>query len=685
MTSTCSLLGIMLWLWAFALASPAVAADDVCGLLQQPKPAMVKAAKRPMSEALMEIPDKTWHWADFAELAFLSDDGKVTLTSPLLPLTCLAISFALIAALVLSSPKISAPGQAKEGGKTEEARVPSSEEKRTQESKTAEASFRNDIQGFRALAVVSVFIYHINASWLPGGFTGVDMFFVISGYVVTLQLLKSVDMPSDEPFLFDFFARRAKRLVPILIVVILSTSTCLVLVAPLWVEQVSGMLLTGFAGLFGWANNWMLFDTKTDYWEKDMADLTENDPFFHLWSLGVEEQFYMLLGLLLAITGLGCGWSRGAAESASGNSDTIRRRLFPVILVTIPLSLCLSAYFSQKSLATSYGFYFVFARFWELASGVALALRSDEIATVLADSEACLMILDVLAALLLATSLACMDQNGFLWQPTGEQPQFPWPNALMPVLGSLCYLAAGLGRERWGLNGLLSSRGAVYVGDLSYSIYLWHVPVLALMTWHYASVAAKSSFMNVILAISLVSLLSVTGYNLVEQPCRRARLKWWRAISIALLSMVAAASLQYLMQSYRVMAQQASWNSLPSKFSGLYANHGCSCAYQGLLHSAPSNETHGDNLPACVYQTSGPLPGISSQPCGWEKDHFDKTSPAECFYPFALNQRTHTHTKYDASYRLCARRFTCLVAVSSRRSSNLKTCPWPFLEAGASL
>ena len=125
----------------------------------------------------------------------------------------------------------------------------------------------------------------------------------------------------------------------------------------------------------------------------------------------------MLLGLLLFITGLGVCRRHGAAEPASENSDKIRRRLFPVILVTIGLSLCLSAYFSRKSLATSYGFYFVFARFWELASGVALALRSDEIATVLADSEACLMILsswclDLLDFLLAFFKGLCPYQKG---------------------------------------------------------------------------------------------------------------------------------------------------------------------------------------------------------------------------------------------------------------------------------
>lgn len=599
--------------------------EDVCGLLQHSTRAIAMASD---TESLNRsfhnyADDFSPHWG--------------TSSSHLLHVAgMLAISLILLAALMLSSTRNSIPGGAEAEDAPPEARVcRTSEVQRKQESaKTAEASFRNDIQGFRALAVLCVFIYHIKAAWLPGGFTGVDMFFVVSGYVVTLQLLKSADRPSaDEPFLPTFVARRGKRLVPILIVVILSTATYFVLTTPLSAIRfsISDMLKLATAGLFGWVNNWQLLQGQS-YFGSGGIKLS---PFFHLWSLGVEEQFYMLLGLLLFITGLGVCRRHGAAEPASENSDKIRRRLFPVILVTIGLSLCLSAYFSQKSLATSYGFYFVFARFWELASGVALALRSDEIATVLAYSEACLRILDILAVFLLATSLACTNENGFLWQPNGQQPLFPWPFALSPVLGTLCYLAAGLGRERWNLNGLLSSRGAVYVGDLSYSIYLWHVPVLTVMTGHEASAAAKSS-----VGLLLVLFLSVTGFHLVEQPCRKVRLTSGRALSMALLSLISAAALLNLMHYFRSVALLETWKSdMPSEFAGLYASHGCSCSAvdEGLFHSGPSIEAHeADNLPACLYPT--PYVGVDHDHwtptrCGWEDGSWKTRSPMPCLHP----------------------------------------------------
>jgi peptidoglycan/LPS O-acetylase OafA/YrhL len=147
----------------------------------------------------------------------------------------------------------------------------------------------------------------MSPSWLPGGFVGVDIFFVISGFVVTSSMLDHREVgPFD--FVIGFLARRVKRLLPMLLLVCSVTSLALFAVSPFWeTKLVPRYLRIGLTGILGNANNWMLFGEQEDYWSQGSTeDFKDFNPFLHLWSLGVEEQFYIIFPFVLLTSKLLC-------------------------------------------------------------------------------------------------------------------------------------------------------------------------------------------------------------------------------------------------------------------------------------------------------------------------------------------------------------------------------------------
>ena len=168
-------------------------------------------------------------------------------------------------------------------------------------------TYRPDIDALRGIAVLAVIVYHFNEAWLPGGFTGVDVFFVISGYVVTGSLIKhqSESLGSQ---LGGFYLRRIRRLMPNLLLMVGLTSVATALLVP--PSETRRMFTAASKSLYGWSNNYFAF-SGTDYFAQD-ANL---NPLSHTWSLGVEEQFYLCFPLLVAI-----GFGRAEFESRNGRS-----------------------------------------------------------------------------------------------------------------------------------------------------------------------------------------------------------------------------------------------------------------------------------------------------------------------------------------------------------------------------
>ena len=205
--------------------------------------------------------------------------------------------------------------------------------------------YRPEIDGLRAFAVTTVIINHFNKEILPGGYLGVDMFFVISGFVITSSLYQK---PSKnfKDFISGFYERRIKRLVPALAIFVLIMSTVICLFNP----SPSVSLKTGLASLFGFSNLFLLKES-TDYF----AQSTELNVFTHTWSLGVEEQFYILFPFLIWFSGFGQQTKNGA------------RKLFLAIgaLTTASLIGFLYLYPTNQSAA----YFLMPSRFWEMASG----------------------------------------------------------------------------------------------------------------------------------------------------------------------------------------------------------------------------------------------------------------------------------------------------------------------------
>ncbi|MCP9923478.1 acyltransferase, partial [Synechococcus lacustris] len=356
----------------------------------------------------------------------------------------------------------------------------------------------------RGIAVLAVFIYHLNEAWLPGGFTGVDVFFVISGYVVTGSLLGH---QGEGPWqqLAGFYVRRIRRLLPNLLASVGVTSLGIALLVP--PSETRSLFGDAVKALYGWSNN--RFAAKaTDYFGLD----SNLNPLSHTWSLGVEEQFYLIFPLLLLLIGVG------------------RRRALPILLGLSLASLGLSLWWTQE--APILAFFLMPSRFWELSAGAVLLLA--QLRGFGVHLNRLWLRLGGYGLML----LALLKTSSLQW--------FPAPGALVAVLATLLLLQAGYGAtsERflpW--RGL--ERFLVACGLISYSLYLWHWPVLTFLRWTYGI----DRFWLYSLAIGLSFGLAWLAYVLVEQPVRRrplsAPFQWGLALIAIITTWIGIDTLGY--------------------------------------------------------------------------------------------------------------------------------------------
>ncbi|WP_120994222.1 acyltransferase family protein [Stutzerimonas urumqiensis] len=341
------------------------------------------------------------------------------------------------------------------------------------------------IDGLRAFAVLSVLIFHLHAPWLPGGFVGVDVFFVISGFVVSASVA-NFKGGGLLPLLGFFYARRIKRIFPALIVCLLATAYLSALFVPaIWLSEVNQQ--TGLYAFFG-LSNFILAQTGRDYF----APTTEFNPYTHTWSLAVEEQFYLVFPFLFI------AWLAGR------RGKWLSVGLFVAGLVA---SLGYAAWQSQAGPTQAY--FLTPSRFWELAAGV-LLYQVVALSPRRPGSNGTFGALIGLASLaLLAVAFAVSSSQGF---------PFPW--ALPAVLGTLglIYSLHDCPEHRH-LHGLIGSRPLVAIGKISYSLYLWHWPVFVLFRW---TLGLDTPGLR-LLAVALAFLLAVLSYRLVENPVRESR------------------------------------------------------------------------------------------------------------------------------------------------------------------
>ena len=356
-------------------------------------------------------------------------------------------------------------------------------------------SYRPDIDGLRGFAVLAVFLYHLNGRWLPGGFTGVDVFFVISGYVVTGSLLAHQQEPLG-PRLAGFYLRRMRRLLPNLFCSIGVTALGVALLVP--PRETRGLFNSAVKALYGWSNNYFAAKSS-DYFGLDSS----LNPFAHTWSLGVEEQFYLVFPLLLALLCLAGG-----------------RRALALLLAIMAASFALSLHGTWQ--APMQAFFRMPSRFWELAAGAALLWAQRQGLTQGWPSGRGLR-LGAYGLLLVAVFF------------TPEREGFPAPGALMAVLAALAFIQAGHGDGRRFLPWPWLERPLVACGLLSYSLYLWHWPVITFLRWTYG----LDRPWLYLLATGLSFGLAMAAYLLVERPVRRHPLPgpWQLGLTVAALGL----------------------------------------------------------------------------------------------------------------------------------------------------
>ncbi len=379
--------------------------------------------------------------------------------------------------------------------------------------------FRPEIQLLRAVAVSAVVLYHLNPAWLPGGFVGVDVFFVISGYLITSHILREIEV-RGRLSLLEFWTNRARRILPAATVAILVTAVAAPFFLP--ATQWTDTAIQGIASAF-YVQNLVLAGNSVDYLQQDVADT----PFQHFWSLSVEEQFYLfwpLLALLAFVlarprTGSRTGGQAAARHAArAGRSPATRgarpvevlvdpRRYrtvaFAVFGVVVLASFVISVL--EVNAADPAAYFVTWTRVWELGIGGLLAC-------VLGDPRRAPLLRSVLALVGLgAIAAACILY-------TGATP-FPGLAALLPTLGCAAVIAAGRTTGPGSLTPLVDSRPVQRLGAWSYSLYLWHFPVIV---FYVAVAGAHPGFVDGIGLAAISLVLAVASHRFVEEPVRRS-------------------------------------------------------------------------------------------------------------------------------------------------------------------
>ena len=370
---------------------------------------------------------------------------------------------------------------------------------------------RDDIQGLRALAIIFVVAYHAGVPHVSGGFVGVDLFFVLSGFLITQLMLREI-ATTGTVSLRRFWARRARRIIPASALVLIVTMLAVrEFISPVERKAIGTDVL--WSALF--SGNWRFAQQETDYLASDRSP----SPVLHFWSLGVEEQFYFVWPVLLVV--LAAIWRlsrRHAVVHAAVFGATF------VAVIVVSLAYCIHVTATHQP----YAFFGTPARAWQLAAGALTALAVPAILRWRRRTRATL---GVLGLTLFGLSVYVLEESG--------SADIPYPSwlALAPTLAGVLLIVSGTGAYSW-LNRMLSVRPLTYVGDLSYSLYLWHWPVLII---GYEALDSRTPEVRLgLVAFALV--LSVASYHLVENPIRRARVLTRRpALSLAVGATLVAA------------------------------------------------------------------------------------------------------------------------------------------------
>ena len=383
--------------------------------------------------------------------------------------------------------------------------------------------FRPDIEALRAFAVLAVLIYHLQPEWLPGGFAGVDVFFVISGFLITSHLVGELRTRGSIS-LARFYGRRILRLLPASTLTLLVTLAGVVLFIPRYAWN---QFSVDAAGAAAYAVNWILAARSVDYLAEDAIA----SPVQHYWSLAVEEQFYLLWPVLL----LGFAWL------ASLRCWRLDRSLIAGMVLVSICSFAAAAYAVSAGQPSSY--FMTTTRLWELALGGVLAVTAPLFANKFSDAIG--VVLGVVGLSAIAFSVSFLDGQG--WPA--------WP-ALLPTFGAAILIGVGAKEVPTPIQRLLSMRPLIFIGGISYSLYLWHWPLITIARFQGLGFTTDQKA-----AIALASIvIAWISLRLVENPLRNMR--WLQAerrpfgvaLACLLLSLGASAAVRIAGQDQPLVA-----------------------------------------------------------------------------------------------------------------------------------
>lgn len=344
---------------------------------------------------------------------------------------------------------------------------------------------RADIQGLRALAVGLVVTFHLNPNWLPGGYIGVDVFFVISGFLITAHLLREVDRTGTVK-LSEFWARRMRRLLPAALLVLATSVVAVLVFLP---RSVLTQNLVEIALASAYVLNWNLAANSVDYFGAHNAESIAQ----HYWSLSVEEQFYIVWPLLIIV-------------AVWGGAKAFKTQPRTAVMVALSLVFIASLAFSiiETSRSQPFAYFVTTTRAWEFAAGGLIGLLP-----ILRLSPA---IKNVASWVALGVVVACAFQFN-------AQTAFPGWIAILPVAAISFLLWVGDSDSEWSPQYLSRSGPVQLVGDTSYSIYLWHWPLIIVFI---AVEGRAPGWKWMLILASATVLLAWLTKRYVEDPVRKA-------------------------------------------------------------------------------------------------------------------------------------------------------------------
>jgi peptidoglycan/LPS O-acetylase OafA/YrhL len=374
------------------------------------------------------------------------------------------------------------------------------------DARSQSGSFRGDLQGLRGIAVLLVVVYHAGVPFVPGGFVGVDVFFVISGFLITGLILREIDA-TGRLSLGRFYARRARRLLPAASVVLVFVAAMTIAVLPVtrW-QSVSRDIVASSLDVV----NWSFAARSVDY----LAQSEVASPVQHFWSLAVEEQFYLVWPVLIVLI----VWF---LRRVGGSRIASRRYLAVGLLAIAGPSFAWSWY--ETAHAPGPAYFVTTTRLWELAIGALVAVGTTRLVRV----PVRVRVVAGWAGLVAVAAAALLFD---------ESVPFPGLTAAVPTIGAAAVIVAGLGVSR----GLPALRLPALqdVGNVSYSLYLWHWPLLVGATVIWGDEQGHLWAPTALLVVGFAAVPAWLAYRVVEQPLHHARALVtapWRAGVVAVV------------------------------------------------------------------------------------------------------------------------------------------------------